>query len=159
MLAVSPLSQPPIILQVSDLHTCQHQQLRANRERLADLQLFTSALVPNIAPQAMMFTGDLTDAKTADGMQQQQYEWEWQAYRNVTASMLAAAGPRCQVCRPALSWRSKVKLLQLGFGLSAHARCLARLTRLPLLPAACQWQAGTHSNTSTAALPQQHLRR
>ena len=99
VLAIGHESRPALILQVSDLHTCQHQHLRKNRERLADLHLFSSALVPNIAPQAILFTGDLTDSKTADGVRQFQYEWEWQAYRNVTAGMKSAAGPCCQVRR------------------------------------------------------------
>jgi hypothetical protein len=74
-----------------------HTQLLRNRQRLEDLQLLATELVQHIAPQAVIITGDLVDAKSADGLFQQQYAWEWEAYANVTATLKEQAGLCCQV--------------------------------------------------------------
>jgi 3',5'-cyclic AMP phosphodiesterase CpdA len=85
------------LLQISDLHICVHESQKENQHRREDLQLFTASLLPRLGASAVVLTGDLTHAKSANGRSQLQYDWEWQAYGNITRAMRQAVGSQCQV--------------------------------------------------------------
>lgn len=86
-----------LVLQISDIHTCTHQHMPYHRNRYEDFALFVSLAAPRIGPAAVVLTGDLVEGKSANTLYQHQYDWEWQAYRNVTDLLKSAAGPSCQV--------------------------------------------------------------
>lgn len=79
-------------------------------KRYQDFILFSSVIAPRLGPSAVVLTGDLTEAKSADTLFQQQYDWEWQAYRNVTATLKQSVGPSCQVCIPLTMRHSPIQL-------------------------------------------------
>jgi Calcineurin-like phosphoesterase len=86
-----------VVLHLSDLHICQHLHLATNWRRVRDLSLFVNLLAARLAPDAVILSGDLVDAKSDDGYYQRQYPWEWEVYSNMTSRLKDAVGPQCQV--------------------------------------------------------------
>lgn len=87
----------PLVLQISDIHISAHQHLPHHSKRYVDFLLFSTVAAPRLGPAAVILTGDLTEAKSADILFQKQYDWEWQAYANATTALKQSAGPSCQV--------------------------------------------------------------
>ena len=46
-----------------------------------------------VAPSVVVVTGDLTDAKTADLSGSEQYQEEWEAYRDIVNTLTGPSGP------------------------------------------------------------------
>jgi hypothetical protein len=89
-----------VVLQVSDIHTSEHQQIKSHRERHEEFQLFSALVAPRIDAAAAVLTGDLVDSKSASNVASYQSEWEWRAYRNVTDVLLRSLKPTLQVPAP-----------------------------------------------------------
>lgn len=90
----------PLVLQVSDIHTSQHQRFRSHRERHEDFQMFSALFAPRLEASAALLTGDLVDSKSPDGVSAYQSEWEWIAYQSVTEVLTASLKPSLQVLAP-----------------------------------------------------------
>ena len=88
----------PVLLQISDIHTSQHQHVTSHRERHEEFQLFSALVAPRIKAAAVVLTGDLVDSKSVNAVSAYQSEWEWQTYRNVTDVLLGSLEPCLQVC-------------------------------------------------------------
>lgn len=96
--AGSPVTASPVVLQVSDIHTSEHQHLKSHRERFQEFQLFSALVAPRIQAAAAVLTGDLVDSKSENTITSYQSEWEWKAYKNVTEVLLRSLQPSLQVC-------------------------------------------------------------
>lgn len=66
-------------MQVSDLHISQFR----DSQRTVDFEHFCSENIGIIQPSLVLVTGDLTDAKTKDKLGSNQFETEWQTYRDI----------------------------------------------------------------------------
>lgn len=73
-----------------------HKYWRSFGDRESDAALWAQRVLPRLAPQAVLVTGDITDSKTArgDGLQQ---EAEWLAYAALLRNLTAAGVPLARV--------------------------------------------------------------
>lgn len=69
-------------IQISDLHVSQFR----TKGGIEHLFRFLSSELPLIAPELVVATGDLTDAKDKRKLKSKQYESEWIAYRSILES-------------------------------------------------------------------------
>ncbi|XP_058017954.1 transmembrane protein 62 isoform X2 [Ahaetulla prasina] len=67
------------VIQVSDLHISKF----LSPSRASDFEKFCKETIPIIRPALTLVTGDLTDAKTKDGLGSDQFEAEWQTYQTI----------------------------------------------------------------------------
>ncbi|KAI9498188.1 Metallo-dependent phosphatase-like protein [Zychaea mexicana] len=66
-------------VQVSDLHLSKYKAQGHTNHFLQ----FMHSVLPNIKPELVVVTGDLTDAKASDAVKTQQYPEEWEMYKAV----------------------------------------------------------------------------
>ncbi|XP_057655925.1 transmembrane protein 62-like isoform X1 [Diorhabda carinulata] len=66
-------------LQVSDIHI----SIFKDPNRITEFKEFCDLTVGAIKPSVVLASGDLTDAKTKDGIGSEQYEAEWRYYRDI----------------------------------------------------------------------------
>lgn len=69
MLPALAAQLPTTLLQLSDLHfaTTDFEKPSVFGDRIGDADLFAAALLPGLAPDAVLITGDLTEGKLATG--------------------------------------------------------------------------------------------
>lgn len=86
---------PTTLLQLSDLHfaTTDFEKPSVFGDRIGDADLFAAALLPGLAPDAVLITGDLTEGKLATGGGAQQ-PGEWRAYGEFLAAVRSAMAPK-----------------------------------------------------------------
>eukprot|EP00127_Corallochytrium_limacisporum_P000518 Clim_evm20s15 gene=Clim_evmTU20s15 len=68
-----------LVLQVSDIHISAHDQ----GDKSVDLARLLDRVLPELAPEYIVVTGDLTDAKTSDKVGSEQSEQEWRDYHDL----------------------------------------------------------------------------
>jgi hypothetical protein len=73
------MEPPAVLLHLSDIHLSVNVEKywRAFGDRQGDMELFAGRLLPLLAPQAVLLSGDLADSKNAAGAGVQM-EAEWQ---------------------------------------------------------------------------------
>ncbi|GBF99083.1 hypothetical protein Rsub_11854 [Raphidocelis subcapitata] len=76
------------IVQLSDLHISRY----LHPEIAPDLEVFGASVLAGVRPSALLITGDLVDAKTANREGSSQYDQEWEAYRRAWRRLAAGAG-------------------------------------------------------------------
>ena len=64
-----------VVLQISDIHTNQHQHVKSHCERHEEFQIVSGLVAPRIKAAAVVLTGDLVDSE--DAVSEYQSEWEW----------------------------------------------------------------------------------